>query len=72
LKHSKKAITDFTQAIKLYDVMDYYYFYRANAYLITHKHKQALFDLNKAIELNGQYKIYYQTRAFIYTQIGEN
>lgn len=70
LEGAQAAIDDFNRAIAL-EQNTAFYCNRGGAYIQCKQYDQALQDLNKSIELNGQSKQSYYWRAIAYKEKGE-
>lgn len=71
LKRYEEAIDDFSKAIAVYPVLDYFYGDRATAYYFIGRYQEALSDYNKAIVLNPYNAKSYYGRAMTYRTLGE-
>src|ERR1035437_6056305 len=67
----KKAIIDFTSAIRIDKNNADAYFYRADAYFQLQRLDSAITDFSSVIKINPKYQYAYTRRGFIYYKIGK-
>jgi tetratricopeptide (TPR) repeat protein len=60
------AVAAYTQALQLYNLNDYVYYNRGNAYRKLKDYKNAIADYTKAIQLNPQNSFAYLYRGMMY------
>jgi tetratricopeptide (TPR) repeat protein len=66
-----EAVEAYTNAIKLFDLNEYAYYNRGNAYRKLKDYKNAIADFNKAIELNPQSTFAYLYRGMAHQANGQ-
>jgi|GEM_PF-370568 len=71
LKDYKKAIANYTEAIKLDPTKNYYYGNRGEVYLLLEDYPKALADFEQAININSGVPTYYDKKARVYAELND-
>jgi len=72
LNNLVRAIDDFTLAINLREWDWSYYVFRADSLISAGELNEALFDLDRSIELNPRYELAYRTRSALFQRLNQN
>lgn len=72
LNNTARAIDDLTRAINITPWDWSYHVFRADSLITAGELNDALFDLDRSIELNPRYELAYRTRAALFQRLNQN